>query len=106
MKTLETINWGIIGVGDVTEVKSGPAFHKTEHSNVVVVMRRDAEKAADYASRHGIPKWYSDATDLIDELRGVGSCVSTGESAARTNRVLEEMVSNYYQQSGVQKPYI
>ncbi len=67
MKALETINWGIIGVGDVTEVKSGPAFYKTEHSNVVAVMRRNAEKAADYASRHGIPKWYSDAADLIDD---------------------------------------
>lgn len=67
MKTLETINWGIIGVGDVTEVKSGPAFYKIEHSNVVAVMRRSAEKAADYASRHRIPKWYSDATDLIND---------------------------------------
>ena len=24
------IRWGIIGCGDVTEVKSGPAFYKTE----------------------------------------------------------------------------
>ena len=32
MKKLNTINWGIIGVGDVTEVKSGPAFYKIENS--------------------------------------------------------------------------
>lgn len=69
MKKLETINWGIIGVGDVTEVKSGPAFYKIEHSNVIAVMRRDAAKAADYASRHGIPKWYCDATDLINDAQ-------------------------------------
>jgi hypothetical protein len=33
---------------------------------------------------------------LINELRGVGTCVSTGESAARTSWVLDQMVRNYY----------
>jgi len=67
MSKIDTVNWGIIGVGDVTEVKSGPAFYKIEHSNVVAVMRRDASKAADYAVRHGIGKWYDDASELIDD---------------------------------------
>jgi predicted dehydrogenase len=67
MRKLDTINWGIIGVGDVTEVKSGPAFYKIEHSNLQAVMRRTAEKAEDYAKRHGVPKWYSSATDLIND---------------------------------------
>lgn len=67
MKRFETINWGIIGVGDVTEVKSGPAFYKIKHSNLVAVMRRNAEKAEDYAKRHNIPKWYSNATELIND---------------------------------------
>ncbi|NCB07478.1 MAG: Gfo/Idh/MocA family oxidoreductase, partial [Bacteroidia bacterium] len=64
---MESVRWGIIGVGNVTEVKSGPAFYKTEHSKLVAVMRRDAEKAADYARRHGVEKWYSNATDLIND---------------------------------------
>lgn len=67
MKKFDTVNWGIIGVGDVTEVKSGPAFYKIKHSNVVAVMRRDAEMAADYAHRHGIGKWYSDGSGLIND---------------------------------------
>jgi predicted dehydrogenase len=67
MKKFETINWGIIGVGDVTEVKSGPAFYKIKHSNLVAVMRRNAEKAEDYAKRHSIPKWYSNASELIND---------------------------------------
>lgn len=67
MKKLDTVNWGIIGVGDVTEVKSGPAFYKVEHSNLVAVMRRNADKAEDYAKRHNIPKWYSKASDLIND---------------------------------------
>lgn len=62
-----TVNWGIIGCGDVTEVKSGPAFHKAPNSNLIAVMRRDAAKAEDYAKRHGVPKWYSDAEQLIND---------------------------------------
>lgn len=62
-----TIRWGIIGVGNVTEVKSGPAFYKTEHSELVAVMRRNAEKAAGFAKRHNVRKWYSDASELIND---------------------------------------
>lgn len=61
------IKWGIIGCGDVTEVKSGPAFNKVADSALVAVMRRDAGKAADYAHRHRVTKWYSDASKLIND---------------------------------------
>lgn len=61
------INWGIIGCGDVTEVKSGPAFNKVANSALVAVMRRNAAKAADYAKRHQVPRWYDDATKLIND---------------------------------------
>lgn len=61
------IRWGIIGCGDVTEKKSGPAYQKTAGFEIVAVMRRDAEKAADYAKRHGIKKHYSDADALIND---------------------------------------
>ena len=64
---METINWGIIGCGDVTEIKSGPAFNKVGNSRLVAVMRRDAAKAKDYAKRHGVPKWYNDAQQLIND---------------------------------------
>ncbi len=61
------ISWGIIGCGNVTEVKSGPAFNKVPGSSLVAVMRRDAEKAADYARRHGVPTWYAHADELIQD---------------------------------------
>jgi 1,5-anhydro-D-fructose reductase (1,5-anhydro-D-mannitol-forming) len=61
------IRWGILGCGDVTEIKSGPAFQKTEGFKIEAVMRRDADKAADYAKRHGISKYYTDADDLIND---------------------------------------
>lgn len=65
--TLKEVNWGIIGCGNVTELKSGPAFNKVEHSGLVAVMRRNAALAEDYAKRHGVPKWYSDADQLIND---------------------------------------
>lgn len=64
---LNSVNWGIIGCGDVTEVKSGPPLYKIEHSRLVAVMRRDGAKAADYAHRHGVAKWYDDPQALIHD---------------------------------------
>ena len=60
-----TIRWGIIGCGDVTEVKSGPALQQAAGSSLVAVMRRDGARAKDYAERHGVPRWYDDADALI-----------------------------------------
>lgn len=64
---METVRWGIIGCGNVTEVKSGPALQKAAHSQLVAVMRRDGALARDYAERHGVPRWYDDAQALIDD---------------------------------------
>ncbi|MBM3442485.1 MAG: Gfo/Idh/MocA family oxidoreductase [Bacteroidetes bacterium] len=63
----DTLRWGIIGCGDVTERKSGPAFYKSPSSALAAVMRRDADKARDYAQRHGVAHWYVDAQQLIDD---------------------------------------
>ncbi len=60
------INWGIIGCGDVNEVKSGEAFNKVEDSNLIAVMRRNGKKAADFAQRHNVPFWYDNANELIN----------------------------------------
>lgn len=64
---MQQVRWGIIGCGNVTELKSGPAFNKVEQSSLVAVMRRDAAKAEDYAKRHSVPRWYSDALELIHD---------------------------------------
>lgn len=63
----DPIRWGIIGCGDVCEVKSGPGFYKASHSALVAVMRRDGAKAADFAARHGVARSYDDAQKLIDD---------------------------------------
>ena len=61
------IRWGIIGCGDVTEVKSGPALQYAQDSRLVAVMRRTPELVEDYARRHGVPRWYTNADDLIND---------------------------------------
>jgi predicted dehydrogenase len=61
------VRWGIIGCGDVTEVKSGPAFQKIKNSELAAVMRRTGELAEDYAKRHHVSKWYDDAQSLIND---------------------------------------
>src|SRR5215813_10328350 len=67
MPILRIVRWGMIGCGDVAEVKSGPGFQKANGSTLVAVMRRDRVKAEDFANRHGIPRVHSQADALIDD---------------------------------------
>lgn len=67
MDNRNQINWGIIGCGEVTEVKSGPAYKKTPGFKLAAVMRRNAELAEDYAKRHQIDKHYACADALIND---------------------------------------
>ncbi len=65
---MKIVNWGIIGCGDVCEKKSGPSFSKIEHSNLVAVMRRNLDKVKDYAQRHKVDRYYTDADQLIADI--------------------------------------
>ena len=71
------VRWGIIGCGDVTEVKSGPGFRKADGSQLVAVMRRNGALAADYAKRHGVPRWYDDAAKLLADPEVDAVCIAT-----------------------------
>lgn len=64
---MKNIRWGILGCGNVTEVKSGPAYQKVNGFEITAVMRRNRAKAEDYANRHGIEKFYHDADVLIND---------------------------------------
>ena len=63
---MSNVKWGIIGVGDVTELKSGPAFNKAANSEIVTVMRRNLDKAEDYANRHSIPNYTNNSEDIFN----------------------------------------
>jgi predicted dehydrogenase len=78
---MRTIRWGIIGCGDVTEVKSGPGFQHAEGSALVAVMRRDRDKARDYARRHGVARAYDRADDLINDAEVDAVYIATPPSS-------------------------
>src|SRR6185436_6229430 len=65
--TMSILRWGIIGCGNVCEVKSGPGFQKALGSALVAVMRRDRALAADFAERHQVPRYYDDADALVND---------------------------------------
>lgn len=85
------IRWGIIGCGDVTEVKSGPALSSTGVSELVAVMRRDAKAAQDYASRHRVARWGVDAQEIFeaDDIDAVYIATPPSSHADYTIRALQ-----------------
>lgn len=67
MTTAPIIRWGILGCGNVCEVKSGPGFQNADGSALTMVMRRTPLMAEDFATRHGVPNWTGDVDTLIED---------------------------------------
>lgn len=82
------IKWGFIGCGDVTTQKSGPAFQKIEHSDVVAVMSRNGDKAKAYARQLGISRWYDDALDLVEDPDVNAVYIATPPSSHATYAIM------------------
>lgn len=80
---MHTIRWGIIGCGDVTEHKSGPALQKATNSQLVAVMRRSGDMAQSYARRHGVSRWYDTAEALIQDQDVDAVYIATPPSSHR-----------------------
>ncbi|WP_057935606.1 Gfo/Idh/MocA family protein [Algoriphagus resistens] len=75
------VRWGILGVGNVCEVKSAPAMNLAPNSKIVAVMRRSEVKVKDYAQRHGIEKWYTSANELINDVETNAIYIATPPNA-------------------------
>lgn len=88
MANIKEIKWGFIGCGEVTEKKSGPAFSMVPGSRVVAVMSRNAERAQSYAERHHIPRWYSDAWQLIQDPDVNAVYIATPPSSHATYAIM------------------
>jgi predicted dehydrogenase len=82
------VRWGIVGCGNVTEVKSGPGFQKARGSSLVAVMRRHGDLAQDYARRHGVPAWYDDAAALIHDPQVDAVYVATPPSSHKAYTIM------------------
>ena len=85
---MKILQWGFIGCGEVTELKSGPAFSEVEGSGVVAVMSRHEKNARSYAEKHGIPRWYTDAQELIDDPEVNAIYVATPPSSHATYAIM------------------
>lgn len=85
---MKLINWGFIGCGEVTELKSGPAFNEVTGSKVVAVMSRTERRARSYAERHHVPKYYTDAQKLIDDPDVNAIYVATPPSSHATYAIM------------------
>ena len=82
------IRWGFIGCGEVTEKKSGPAFNLVPGSRIQAVMSRSKEKASSYAERHNIPRWYTDALQLINDPEVNAIYIATPPSSHATYAIM------------------
>ncbi len=98
---MDEVRWGIVGCGNVTEVKSGPALQKAKGSRLVAVMRRNGDLAADYARRHGVPRWYDDAKELILDAEVNAVYVATPPS---THKLYTTMAARAGKPVYVEKP--
>ena len=85
---MKEISWGFIGCGEVTEIKSGPAFNEVEGSHIEAVMSRTERRARSYAERHGIRKWYTDAQELIDDPQVNAIYVATPPASHATYAIM------------------
>lgn len=65
MKDKGCINWGMIGCGDVTEVKNGPGLYLAKNSILKGVWNRTKEKAESWVKRHAVGKVYNSIEELL-----------------------------------------
>lgn len=78
---MDCVRWGMIGCGQVAELKSGPGFYKANNSALVGVVGRSYEKALDYAKRHGVLRVYGRAEELIDDTNVDAVYIATPPSS-------------------------
>lgn len=62
---MKIIRWGLIGCGEVAEMKSGPALYRATNSQLVAVADRNKARAEDFARRHGVERSHDDAEAII-----------------------------------------
>ncbi len=80
----ETIRWGVIGCGNVTEAKSGPGFQLAEGAQLAMVASRRGDDVADWARRHGVERWTENAGDLINDPEVDAVYIATHPDSHRT----------------------
>lgn len=64
---MKNIVWGMIGCGDVTEVKNGPGLYLSKNSILKGITNRTISKAHEWVERHQHGRVYSDVNELLKD---------------------------------------
>lgn len=62
---MKNIKWGMIGCGDVTEIKNGPGLYLAVNSELVGVTNRTLSKAENWIERHKHGKLFKNTEELL-----------------------------------------
>ncbi len=70
---MQTLNWGLIGAGDIARKRIAPALRDLPNCELTAVSRQRAELAAEFAAEFGVRKWFADWRDLVadEEIEAV-----------------------------------
>ena len=77
------IRWGIIGLGDVCTIKSGPAFYKSSNSALIAVMRRTPGAAQ---------RWVEENREVVQRYNDNGGGATGEEVELRGYDNIEKMI--------------
>ncbi|MEP6902373.1 MAG: Gfo/Idh/MocA family oxidoreductase [Actinomycetota bacterium] len=66
---MKTLNWGLIGAGDISRKRIAPALRDLPNCNFVAVNRARADLAAEFAAEFGAEKWFANWEDLLADDR-------------------------------------
>lgn len=86
-----TVNWGIIGMGDIATRATAPAMAQASNNRLVAVMRRDLDRARELARESGAVRAYGTVDDLLedDEVDAVYVATPLHAHACQTIQVAE-----------------
>lgn len=62
---MRLVGWGLVGCGDIAAKRVAAALRDSEGSALVTVARARADKAAEFAERHGARRWAADWRELL-----------------------------------------
>ncbi len=62
-----TINWGIIGFGAIADKCTAQAMIDASGSNLVSLMRRNMDKAREYAEKYEVPKYFGTIDEVLND---------------------------------------
>ena len=87
-----TVNWGIIGMGDIATRVTAPAMAQAKNNRLAAVMRRDLNRAKELAREYGAPKAYGTVRELLedDEIDAVYVATPVHAHADQTIQAAEQ----------------